>query len=104
MAYNPLLMVKDFGSKGFHADDQFMTNADTPTLALAGLLEAPVNPFSGKAITNDAKNAEALHIFFTEFVSPYPRNTFYPGHWFELRGQNIFDLSAWHSLGFYGAE
>ena len=104
MAYNPLLMVKDFGSKGFHADDRFMTNADTPTLALAGLLEAPVNPFSGKAITNDAKNAEALHIFFTEFVSPYPRNTFYPGHWFELRGQNIFDLSAWHSLGFYGAE
>ena len=101
MAYNPLLMVKDFGSNGFHVDDRFMTNADTPTLALDGLLNAPVNPFSGKAITDDAKCTESLHIFFTEYLSPYPRNTFYPGHWFELRGQNIFDLSAWHSLGFY---
>ena len=102
MAYNPLLMVKDFGSRGFQVDHRFMTNADTPTLALDGLLDAPVNPFTGNAITDDAKDAEALHIFFTEYLSPYPsRTTFYPGHWFALRGQNIFDLSAWSSLGYY---
>ena len=101
MAYNPLLMMKDFDSKGFQIDNQFMTNADTPTLALSGLLNSPVNPFSGKAINDSAKDVDAHHVFFTEYSATYPRNTFYPGHWYELQGQNIFDLSAWHTLGYY---
>ena len=101
MAYNPLFLVKDFDSKGFHVDDRFMTNADTPILALAGLIDAPVNPFTGKPITGAAKEAEEYHIFNTSFSSPKDNNgnTFLPGNWYALKGQNIFDVSAWSSLG-----
>ena len=52
-----MLLVKDFNSKGFTVDEQFMTNADTPTLAMEGLIDNPVNPFTGKAINNDEKFA-----------------------------------------------
>jgi YidC/Oxa1 family membrane protein insertase len=55
--YYPMLLVKDFNSKGFTVDEQFMTNADTPTLAMEGLIDNPVNPFTGKAINNDEKFA-----------------------------------------------
>ena len=103
MAYNPLLMVKDFGGKGFQVDHRFMTNADTPALALSGLLEAPVNPFTGKVITTAAKNAEEYHIFYTRITDPRVNNgnTFLPGRWYALTGQNVFDTSAWRYLGYY---
>ena len=101
MAYNPLFLVKDFESRGFRVDDRFMTNADTPILALDGLIDAPVNPFTGKLITDAAKEAEEFHIFNTSFSSPKDNNgnTFLPGNWYALKGQNIFDVSAWSSLG-----
>ena len=103
MAYNPLFLVKDFNSTGFHVDDQFMTNADTPVLALDGLVDAPVNPFTGTAITDAPKNTEEYHIFNTSFNSPKDNdgNTFRPGNWYALRWQNIFDTSAWRSLRIY---
>ena len=103
MAYNPLFLVKDFDSRGFHIDDRFMTNADAPVLALDGLMDRPVNPFTGKAITNKGKWAEEYHIFNTSFNSPKDNdgNTFLPGNWYALRGQNIFDASAWRDLGYY---
>ncbi|MBR4551211.1 MAG: hypothetical protein IKO13_02860, partial [Oscillospiraceae bacterium] len=103
MAYNPLFLVKDFESTGFHVDDRFMTNADTPVLALDGLVNSPINPFTGKAITDEPKDAEEYHIFNTSFNSPKDNdgNTFRPGNWYALRGQNIFDTSAWRSLGYY---
>ena len=103
MAYNPLFLVKDFDRRGFHVDDRFMTNADTPMLALDGLMDNPVNPFTGKALTDESKNAEEHHIFNTSFNSPKDNdgNTFLPGNWYSLRGQNIFDTSAWSSLGIY---
>ena len=54
-AYYPLLMVKDFDSTEFTVSHEFMTNADTPTLAMEGLIDNPVNPFTGKAINADEK-------------------------------------------------
>ena len=53
--FMPLLMVKDFGAKGFTTSEEFMTNADVPTLASSGLIKDPVNPFSGNPINSDAK-------------------------------------------------
>lgn len=55
--YNALLMVKDFGATGFETSDEFMTNADVPTLSMAGLIENPINPFTGKPINSDEKYA-----------------------------------------------
>ena len=52
-----LLMVKDFASHGQLAiDNQFMTNADTPALALQGIAENPVNPFTENSLTVADKN------------------------------------------------
>lgn len=55
---NPLLAVKDFGSHGNLASDYtFMTNADCPLIALGGLVENPVNPFTGNPMNADEKYA-----------------------------------------------
>ncbi len=53
--YYPLLMVKDFGATGFQTDGTFMTTADVPTLATDGLIENPINPFTGKPISDREK-------------------------------------------------
>ena len=103
MWFNPLLMVKDFGDTGFKQDDRFMTNADVPTLACEGVLEDMRNPFSGKLISSEAKNEPEQHVFFTRLwnVMTNNGNTFLPGSWYSLSGQNIFDAAGWKKLGDY---
>ena len=54
---NPLLMVKDFGAQEFNTSDKFMTNADVPTLAVSGVIDNPINPFTGKAISDSEKTS-----------------------------------------------
>ena len=102
MFYNPLLLVKDFGSTEFSTDDQFMTNADVPTLALEGLVEDPVNPFTGKAISSDAKLLPEQHITTSQVfqISVNNGTTFQPAYWFAVR-DNIFDMQNWRALGKY---
>ena len=62
--FNPLLMVKDFYETGtIRSDHKFMTQADTPALAMKGLIENPVNPFTGniiKELSTEEKNAECI--------------------------------------------
>ena len=69
-SYKALLLVKDFGSTELKTDDTFMTNADTPSLAFEGLIDNPVNPFTGKKLTGDAGNRSEYHIASTDIVSP----------------------------------
>ena len=59
--YLPMLLVKDFGASGFVTSDEFMTNADVPTLATEGLIESPVNPFTGHEISSDYKAENDRH-------------------------------------------
>lgn len=40
--FTPLLMVKDFNSTGFNASDEFMTNADIPTIAFESTVKTPL--------------------------------------------------------------
>ena len=103
MAYNALLLVKDFDDNGFHVDHQFMTNADTPTLAFGGLIDAPINPFTRKAISAEAKNVNEHHVLYTDTGAPGINKgvSFHEGRWYALEGQNIFNMSAWDSLGYY---
>ena len=54
---NPLLMVKDFNSTGFTTSDEFMTNADTPVFAVKDVIDNPINPFTGKEISDKEKTA-----------------------------------------------
>ena len=100
MAYNPLLMVKDFDSNGFNTDVQFMTNADTPLLAMNDLIANPQNPFTGKIITNKAKESDEQHVFYTDMWGTESNrgNTFLPGYWFSLNNHNVLN-GEWSYIG-----
>jgi len=100
--FMPLLMVKDFDATGFTVCEDFMTNGDTPVLATEGLIEDPVNPFTGNPITSDPKNGPQT-IFFSDYYlceENIDRNTFRPGAWFVLEG-DPHDPENWEYVGFY---
>ncbi|MBR3142726.1 MAG: sulfatase-like hydrolase/transferase, partial [Clostridiales bacterium] len=97
--YFPLLMVKDFNSTGFTVSDEYMTNADTPTIATSGLIKDPVNPFTGNPINSEQKY-DAPYIFFSnDFEIDYSgSNTFLPGSWFTVEGDPHLSEN-WKYLG-----
>ena len=89
MTYNPMLLVKDFDAAGgITTCNDFMTNADTPVLATNGLIENPVNPFTGKAITSDEKTEHA-QVITTSNIWRTERNN-----------SNVFDTSdgEWYAV------
>ena len=100
MAYNPLLLVKDFDSQEFQIDETFMTNADTPTLAMSGLIDNPVNPFTGIPINSDGKKVPELHVFGShEWDTELNNgNTFLPGVWFSVH-DDVRVADNWTALG-----
>ena len=63
--YNPLLLVKDFSdslnydktkeNNKLKTENSFMTIADCPSLVVEGIIDSPVNPFTGKEINMDEK-------------------------------------------------
>ena len=61
-AANPLLMFKDFGKKGFSISNEFMTNADTPILAMRGIINDPVDPFTGVPMDDSEKRAHNQYV------------------------------------------
>ena len=96
-AVNPVLMVKDFDSTGFSVSDEFMTNADTPSIALQGLVDDPVNPFTNNPIYQDCKAHELLiYISENNNTSVNNGNRFEDpdGYWLTVRG-NIYDDENW---------
>ncbi|SCW66728.1 membrane protein insertase, YidC/Oxa1 family, C-terminal domain-containing protein [Ruminococcaceae bacterium YRB3002] len=99
---NPLLMVKDFDSHGYNTSDEFMTNADVPTIATEGLIEDPVNPFTGNPIMSDPKNAGPQKILLSNNWRVQQNNgyRFEPGSWYSVH-DNIFDRNNWEYLGEY---
>ena len=101
--FNPLFLVKDFNSHGtLTADYQFMTNADVPSILLDGIIENPINPFTGNPINTDGKN-DPIYVVETTHVNTliYNGNTFdyEEGTWYKLNGQDIFAPDAWDYLG-----
>ncbi|SCW65656.1 membrane protein insertase, YidC/Oxa1 family, C-terminal domain-containing protein [Ruminococcaceae bacterium YRB3002] len=97
--FTPLLMVKDFDSKGFTISDTFMTNADTPTLATSGLIKDPVNPFTGNPISSDFKKGPQV-VFYSDFIdsSLLTGNTFPSGSWYQYEGDDPLDINNWNYL------
>ena len=102
--YNCLLMVKDFDSKGYKTDNTFMTNADVPSIALAGIVEDPINPYTGNSINTEPKSGD---LYASYSLSPDEKlwnpdlnqgNTFYYDEdcvWFKVINGNIFDENNW---------
>ena len=73
-----------------------MTNADVPTLAMAELIENPVNPFTGKPINSEEKNAHEQFVLHAGFMSASNRNrhTFPACRWLSVKG-NPWNLDNW---------
>ena len=102
LAANCLLMVKDFDSHEFRVDERFMTNADTPTLAAQGLIENPVNPYTGTPLDSAQKLAGPQELLFSYNWNTKTNNgaTFLPGYWFSVH-DDIRERGNWEYVGSY---
>ncbi len=94
--YYPLLMVKDFDADGFTTNEEFMTNADTPTLAVQGIIDDPVNPFTGKPINSEEKTAHPQYVILSDEwdISVNNGNQFKPARWYAVE-KDMRDSSNW---------
>ncbi|MGN0492574.1 MAG: YidC/Oxa1 family membrane protein insertase [Acutalibacteraceae bacterium] len=100
--YYPFLLVKDFDSTEFTISDEFMTNADVPTLATKGIIDRPINPFTGKEINNREKTAHDQFITRSNSwnTSTNNENTFSASSWASVKG----DLRDKHNWTFYNKD
>ncbi len=92
----PLLLYKDFDATEFSISDEFMTNADVPTLAVDNLIENPVNPFTGNLIDDSGKKERPQPVFFSNKwdILTNNGNTFQAGDWYTVH-DNVYDLDNW---------
>jgi YidC/Oxa1 family membrane protein insertase len=95
-SYNPLLLVKDFNERGsLRTDKTFMTNADTPFLAVNNLIPNAKNPWTGNPIMPDKDNGVIVNP--SGLWSPDLNSTYE----FRVTGSNlkvhtnIFDPKNW---------
>jgi YidC/Oxa1 family membrane protein insertase len=96
--YNPVFLYKDFNSHGvLSINDDFMTNADVPFYTLNGLLENPVNPFSGNPITTQPKKdgifITTCHAFMAAKHGKYVFNI-KKNQWIYLH-DSIYEAANW---------
>lgn len=98
---NPLLLVKDFNSHGaLKTSYAFMTNADTPALALKDLVPNPINPFTNKPLTLSNKLDGVLLTSTKNWMpSQHGKFTFSiaKGDWYRVK-DNIFNEDNWQQV------
>ena len=102
---NPLLMFKDFGDGEFNVSYDFMTNADTPVLAVSDLVNDPVNPFTGAKLDGHEKNEDVQYVTLSHNWSTIdePNNgdavrfTTDDEPWFSIH-DDIFNKSYWKKV------
>ncbi len=104
---NPVLMIKDFGSNsGFTVCNDFMTNADTPFLTMNGVIDNPVNPFTGNPITEADKTGDHLIYISEVWNVNFNNGTQFQddpeGFWLVFNGDTIEDSSNWNY--YYGFD
>lgn len=97
--YIATLMVKDFGSTGsLKTDLSFMTNADTPAIALSGIVDNARNPFTNNEFTViDKKNYVKIADSPAESTR-IRHNTQWKikdSDYWTLDGDHVYDESAW---------
>jgi len=94
------LLYKDFDATGFTVDDGFTTNADVPALAVEGIVDNAVNPFTGNPLKTGDESMLPMELprCSEHDIDVNNGNTFMRGNWFELSG-NVHDLSSWKYIG-----
>ena len=96
----PLFMFKDFGASGEPVtNEDFMTNADVPSLLLEGIVENPKNPFTGKEIKKiPTEEKKASGVVTTHNFLPGSNGlytfTVSENDWYTV-SKNIFDSQNW---------
>ncbi len=99
--YNPLLMMKDFNSRDFVISNEFMTNADVPSLALLNIIPDPINPFTNEKINTAAKRAHPQLVTTSSRydVEKNNGNVFDTGNgcWFTVH-DDIFRKENWKKI------
>jgi hypothetical protein len=95
--YNPILLFKDFSAKGeLKTDFEFMTNADTPLLAVKDIFPGAKNPFTGKLFEADKENGVFVFLDGSSQPQDYPGNEVLDktSHFYHIK-ENIFDAKNW---------
>ncbi len=99
--YMPLLMVKDFGAHGFELSTEFMTNADACLMAVRGVIDNPVNPYTGNPLDGHEKDEDIVRIIISDEYEISENNgyRFFPSPWYTVTG-TPYDNTNWEYLGF----
>ena len=84
---NALLMVKDFGDTGFEVSHEFMTCADTPSLAIEGVVADTTNPLTGNPITMDDKQGPQVVT-----SSGHQRPEHHPGTSYDTSDHHLYSV------------
>lgn len=105
--YNPVLLVKDFGATGFNINEEVITNADVPYIAVNGLIDNPVNPFTGNPIIPLSQFEGVICAYdswdvnvVTDTGSDGDAYRFVDGYWFCFDGTNVLDRSSWNMIAY----
>lgn len=101
---NCVLLVKDFNAhtdEKIEVNNRFMTNADVPSLALKGLVENPVNPFTGNPI-NEGYKENGVIVTKGDVFMPYHSKSEYEftlkdDEWIHIK-DNIFVDENWQKF------
>ncbi len=99
---NPLFLFKDFGDGEYKVSYDYMTNADTPVLAVKDLIQDPKNPFTGGALDGHEKNEDLQYVTLSHNWSTIDepntadkiRFTTDDEPWYSIH-DNIFEKSYW---------
>ena len=103
--FNPVLMVKDFGDTGFSVCDDLMTNADVPYIATLGIINDPVNPFTGNRIIPLSEYTQPLYVYDSDDwnVTDTPADgdavRYISDNWYIFNGTDVFDVDSWRFEG-----
>jgi hypothetical protein len=100
LQYNPILLVKDFNAEGkLKTNNDFMTNADVPALALAGIVDNPVNPFTGNPVAADKEDGVYIYLEGNTNPNYYNGTTMLTddSKFFHVRA-SIFDSENWREV------
>ena len=100
--FMPALLVKDFDATGFTVCNDFMTNGDTPAIAVNGLIDDPVNPFTGNSIYSTYKNGPQTVFMSYDWDVEYNNENkyiFIQGSFYKFTGGDIHDPKNWVYAG-----
>ncbi len=84
--FYPLLMMKDFGATEWKTSEEFMTNADVPTLAFSDVIPHPVNPSTGRAVTMNKKAEPVQYVLASSYFK------------IDQNQENTFDAAPWYAV------